>query len=113
MHHWWSSYTHMLHYKITAWSCTTDNLVSSMVRVIKWHINIKAYNTVTLSFIASINPQRQSSQPLSGQIVSPRRLAVPNSFSSTGTFTSAHPFIFPSRLIWQLASDFVFPVDWP
>lgn len=39
---------------------TSDNLVSSMVRVIKWHINIKAYNTVTLSFIASINPKRQT-----------------------------------------------------
>ena len=43
-----------------------------MVRVIKWHINIKAYNTVTLSFIASINPQRHSFHSQSGQIVSPR-----------------------------------------
>ena len=42
---------------------TSDNLVSSMVRVIKWHINVRAYNTVTLSFIASINPQRQTFHP--------------------------------------------------
>lgn len=75
-----------------------------MVRVIKWHINIKADNTVTLSFIASINPPRQTFRPMSGQIVS---LAVPNTLSS-GTFTSAHPFIFPSRLIWQLAPKFFF-----
>lgn len=75
-----------------------------MVRVIKWHINIKADNTVTLSFIASINPPRQTFHPMSGQIVS---LAVPNTLSS-GTFTSAHPFIFPSRLIWQLAPKFFF-----
>lgn len=83
---------------------TSDNLVSCTVRVIKWHINIKAYNIVTLSFIASINPQRQTFQPLS--VVSPQHLAVLNTFSSS-TFTSAHPFIFPSRLIWQLASNFV------
>ena len=73
-----------------------------MVRVIKWHINIKADNTVTLSFITSINPMRQTFHPMSGQIVS---LAVPNTLSS-GTFTPAHPFIFPSRLIWQLAPKF-------
>ena len=67
----------MLHYEITAWSyiLTTNKLVSSMVRVIKWYINKKAYNTVTLSFIASINPQRQIPHPLSGQNVSPRQLA--------------------------------------
>lgn len=90
---------------------TSDNLVSSMVRVIKWHINIKVYNTVTLSFIASVNPQRQTSHPSSDQMVSLRCLAVLNTFSSS-TSTSVHSFIFPSRLIRQLASNFLFPIKW-
>lgn len=85
---------------------TNDNLVSSMVRVIKWHINIKAYNTVTLSFIASINPQRQTFHPPSVQIVFLHCQVVPNELSPR-TYASAHSFIFPSRLIWQLSSNFV------
>lgn len=52
-----------------------------MVRVIKWHINIKAYNTVTLSFIASINPQRQTFHPPSVQIVFLHCQVVPNELS--------------------------------
>lgn len=40
----------------TVYMRTADNLLSYKVRVIKWHINIKAYNMVTLSFIALINP---------------------------------------------------------
>lgn len=77
-----------------------------MVRVIKWHINIKAYNTVTLSFIASINPQRQTFHPPSVQIVFLHCQVVPNELSPR-TYASAHSFIFPSRLIWQLSSNFV------
>lgn len=38
------------------YQATIDNLVSYKVEVIKWHINIKAYNIVTLSFIALITP---------------------------------------------------------
>lgn len=62
---------------------TGDNPVSA--RVMKWHINIKAYNIVTLSFIALINSW--TLKPLRGQIVSLYHLAVLNTFSNS-TFTS-------------------------
>lgn len=76
-------------YCLELYLSTSDNLVPAMVGVIKWHINIKVYNTVTLSFIAFINPQRQTFYPLSGQI-SPPGLAVPNT-PITLTFSSPSP----------------------
>lgn len=50
----------LFYYKLTAigtiYQANIGNLVSAKVEVIKWHINIKAYNIVTLSFIALITP---------------------------------------------------------
>lgn len=50
-------------------------------RVMKRSINIKAYDFVTLSFIALINSQSKALWPLRGKIVSLQRLAVLNTFS--------------------------------
>lgn len=50
-------------------------------RVMKRNINIKAYDIVTLSFIALINSQSKTLWPLRGKIVSLQHLAVLNTFS--------------------------------
>lgn len=55
---------------------------------------------MTLSFIASINPQRQSLLPPSGQIVSLTCLAIPNTLASD-PLTWAHSFFFQLKLIRQ------------
>lgn len=70
--HWWSghAHNHFLHYQRNAYSYILALAISQFQQVMKRNINIKAYDIVTLSFIALINSQSKTLRPLRGKIVS-------------------------------------------